>query len=171
VDVRYALVHAQTPNSGTTGGFRLKTNGTSGYGYLQIINTAETVEYGFLRFDQNATEEMYWSGKITAADNITAFSDETLKTDIKQIPDAIEKVLGIRGVTYRKIDAKEPDKYYTGVIAQEVQRVLPEAVEIDSDGVMSVAYGNMVGVLIEAIKEQQLTIKQLEARINKLESE
>ena len=83
---------------------------------------------------------------ITATNDITAFSDERLKSDIETIDKALDKVMNMRGVSFIKQAEKK-----IGVIAQEVEKVLPEVV---SDGeYKSVAYGNMVGVLIEAIKE------------------
>ena len=85
-------------------------------------------------------------GAITASGDITAFSDERLKSDIETIDNALDKVMNMRGVSFTKQAEKK-----IGVIAQEVEKVLPEVV---SDGeYKSVAYGNMVGVLIEAIKE------------------
>jgi Chaperone of endosialidase len=65
-------------------------------------------------------------------------------------------------VSFTKIDS---NKKGIGVIAQEVQEVLPEVVVEGSDGILSVAYGNIVGVLIEAIKEQQKQIEELKAKI------
>jgi hypothetical protein len=86
------------------------------------------------------------SGTIVADGDITAFSDERLKSDIKTIDNALDKVMNMRGVSYTKQAERG-----IGVIAQEVEKVLPEVV---TDGeYKSVAYGNMVGVLIEAIKE------------------
>jgi hypothetical protein len=87
-------------------------------------------------------------GAIFAAGNITAFSDIRLKTDIEVIPDALEKLCTLRGVTYQRIDTKER---HTGLIAQEVQAVLPEAVT--GGEYLGVAYGNMMGLLVEAVKE------------------
>ncbi len=86
------------------------------------------------------------STTITATGNITAFSDERLKTDVETIENALDKVMSMRGVTYTMQAEKG-----TGVIAQEVEKVLPEVV-VDNE-YKSVAYGNMVGVLIEAIKD------------------
>ena len=86
------------------------------------------------------------TGTITASGDITAFSDERLKSDIETIDDALYKVMNMRGVSYTKQAEKG-----IGVIAQEVEKVLPEVV---TDGeYKSVAYGNIVGVLIEAIKD------------------
>lgn len=89
------------------------------------------------------------TGALTATGNVTAYSDIRLKTDIQVIPDALGKVELLRGVTYTRKDSGEQ---HTGVIAQEVAAVLPEAVD-KSGEYLSVAYGNMVGLLIEAIKE------------------
>ena len=94
------------------------------------------------------------SGAIVADGDITAFSDERLKSDVKTIDNALDKVMNMRGVSYTKQAEKG-----VGVIAQEIEKVLPEVV---TDGeYKSVAYGNIVGVLIEAIKEQQKQIDEL----------
>ena len=94
------------------------------------------------------------TGTITAGGDITAFSDERLKSDIETIDNALDKVMNMRGVSYIKQAEKG-----IGVIAQEIEKVLPEVV---TDGeYKSVAYGNIVGVLIEAIKEQQKQIDEL----------
>ena len=94
------------------------------------------------------------SGAIVADGDITAFSDERLKSDVKTIDNALDKVMNMRGVSYTKQAEKG-----VGVIAQEIEKVLPEVV---TDGeYKSVAYGNIVGVLIEAIKEQQNQIDEL----------
>jgi hypothetical protein len=90
-------------------------------------------------------------GEIYASGDIIAFSDERKKTDIEVIPNALEKVLQLRGVTFNKLD--DDNRRHAGVIAQEVEKVLPEVVYTAEDGTKSVAYGNLVGLLIEAIKE------------------
>ena len=95
---------------------------------------------------------------ITAGGNITAFSDERLKTEIKTIEDALNKVKQMRGVNFIK-----DEKYNTGVIAQEIQKIMPEVVD-DSHEYLSVAYGNLVGVLIEAIKELADKVDRLEKK-------
>jgi len=112
-------------------------------------------------------------GKLTATGDIVAFSDRKLKTNIQNIPNAIDKIKQINGVTYNRIDIPQAGKQ-TGVIAQDVIKVLPEAVSTNIDAetkeeTLAVAYGNMVGLLIEGIKEQQNTIDALEDRIKNLE--
>jgi len=112
--------------------------------------------------------QMDMSGNLTMAGNITAYSDMRLKENIEVIPDALAKVQQLRGVTFTRNDVEDLEKRHTGVIAQEVEAVLPEAVSEDNDGIKNVAYGNMVGLLIEAIKEQQTQINELIAQVKSL---
>lgn len=99
------------------------------------------------------------SGNFTATGNITAYSDKRLKDNIKTIDDALTKVKSLRGVTFDK-DGKRG----LGVIAQEVEVILPEVVQKNEE-YLSVAYGNIVGLLIEAIKEQQTQIEELKSKL------
>jgi len=89
---------------------------------------------------------------LTCINNITGYSDLRLKTDIEVITDALDKVNALRGVMFTRIDTGERQ---TGLIAQDVQAVLPEAVKEGSDEhhTLSLAYGNLAGLLVEAIKE------------------
>jgi hypothetical protein len=107
------------------------------------------------------------SGNMTVAGNVTAYSDIRLKDNIRVIDHAIEKVKAIRGVYFTRNDQDDKLKLHTGIIAQEVELVLPEVVSEDNEGKKNVAYGNMVGLLIEAIKEQQKQIDELKALIKK----
>ena len=104
------------------------------------------------------------SGNILATGTVNASSDISLKDNITPIPNAIDKVLQIRGVTFNRNDI-EDNPQQAGVIAQEVEKVLPEVVSEDKDGIKSVAYGNMVSLLIEAIKEQQGQINMLKEKL------
>ena len=92
----------------------------------------------------------------------TSLSDANKKTNIRPIENAIEITKKLEGVRFDWIDSGAPS---IGVIAQEVEKVLPELV-VESDGTKSVSYGNIVGVLIEAIKEQQVRIEELERKSN-----
>jgi len=97
---------------------------------------------------------------LTASGNVTAYSDKRIKTDISKIDNALEKVCSVSGYTYKRTDTGDERKH-TGVIAQEVIKVLPEVVHGSEETTYSVAYGNMVGLLIEAIKELKSEIDEL----------
>ena len=103
------------------------------------------------------------AGNIAASGNVSAYSDERLKDNIVTIPNALAKVMALRGVEFDKDGA-----HNIGVIAQEVQKVVPEVVFENTDEMktLSVAYGNLVGLLIEAIKDQQAQIDELRAKVN-----
>jgi len=109
------------------------------------------------------TLDMSGAGAATFNNDVTAFSDERLKSNIITIPDALSKVSEMRGVHYVR-DATGKDS--TGVIAQEMQKVAPELVLTAEDemGTLSVNYGNITGYLIEAIKELKAEIEDLKAR-------
>ena len=123
------------------------TSGTSGYPiHVQLTS--------------NNGVSIYANGLITQS------SDLTLKNDIEIIENAVEKVKQIRGVTYLRNDI-DSNIRTAGVIAQEVQKVLPEVVHTNNDGKLMVSYGNMVSLLIEAIKEQQSEIDEIRSLLNK----
>ena len=103
------------------------------------------------------------AGAFTATGDITAFSDARVKENIETIPDALNKVSALRGVTYNKLGES---KLSMGVIAQELLEVIPEVVHENKDGMYSVAYGNIVAVLIEAMKEQQEQINDLKIKLD-----
>jgi hypothetical protein len=102
---------------------------------------------------------------LVVSGNITAYSDIRLKNNIQKIENAIDKVKQINGITYDRVENPELPRQ-TGVIAQEVIKVLPEAVLGTEDTQYSVAYGNMVGLLIEAIKELNQKVEMLEEKLN-----
>lgn len=87
------------------------------------------------------------TGNLTVSGDVTSSSDVRLKSDIETIESALDLVSRMRGVRYTMAGQRR-----VGVIAQETLEVVPEVVNVDGE-YMSVAYGNLVGVLIEAIKE------------------
>ena len=107
------------------------------------------------------TEALHVTGNILASGNVTAYSDERLKDNIETLQGS--KVLEMRGVSYTK-----DGELSSGVIAQEIEKVAPELVHTAKDeiGTKSVAYGNLVGYLIEAIKDQQKQIDDLKERLD-----
>jgi hypothetical protein len=113
------------------------------------------------------------NGAITATGDITAYysSDRRFKSNIQLIPNALEKVTKLNGVTWTwNEDVNEVTKTTpnTGLIAQEVQEVLPEVVMEREDGHLGLDYSKMMGLLVEAIKEQQTQIHSLTLEIEKL---
>jgi hypothetical protein len=112
------------------------------------------VAAGFVIIDQ--------TGTFTASGNIAANSDAKLKTNVKTIDNALSKVSALRGVTFDRIDT---GKAGLGLIAQEAQKVIPELVHEDTkDGTLSISYGNIVGLLVEAVKELRAEVIALKAR-------
>ena len=97
-----------------------------------------------------------FSGTVTAP-NFVSSSDARLKTDIAPIADALAKVQALTGVTFTMAGS---DARQMGLIAQDVQAVAPEAV-VDAEGVLRLAYGNLVGLLVEAIKDLAQEVDQL----------
>ena len=106
-------------------------------------------------------------GTITATADVVAYSDRRVKENISTINDALNKVLSLRGVTYNRTD-KEDKSEKIGVIAQEIQEILPQVVQEQEDGMLGVSYGNITAVLIEAVKEQQTQIEELKQLVNQL---
>lgn len=136
----------------THGGGIYMTDGT----WVRVFNNKK------FYVTNTANDSINTEGGITAAGNITAFSDKRVKTDLQVIPEALDKVCKLTGYTYERTDGEF--KRQTGVIAQEVLEVLPEAVEsytVEDEERLGVSYGNMVGLLIESIKELKAEIDEL----------
>jgi len=114
------------------------------------------------------------TGSITATGEITAYySDVNLKKDIVEITDPIAKVMALRGVTFRPnqtaLDLGIADKEEVGVIAQEVEAVLPQLVCPSAfDGYKTVKYDKLTALLLEAVKAQQAQIEELSAQLAQL---
>lgn len=139
-------------DGGTTISTKMSIKGSGRVG----IGTTDPTN-GFLEVNGNVS-----GTSIYASANIVAYSDARSKTNVTTITNALDKVDAIRGVTYNKVE--DPDGIrYMGVIAQELQEVLPEVVAEGEDGRLAVAYGNIVGVLIEAVKELKAEIAELKA--------
>lgn len=126
-----------------------------------------------LTFYTNDTEQLRISstGAATFTREVTAIdfnttSDIRVKENIEPIQDALDKLQAINGVTFNFISDSEKLRH-AGVIAQDVEKVLPEAVKELESGIKHVAYGNLIGLLIEAIKEQQKQIDALKVLLNK----
>jgi len=157
----YGLMFAGTGTFGTHGGVTadwatyFTMNNAAGRGWIFKTSTGTAGNVASINT----------VGTATFAGNVAAASDARLKKDLCVIENAVNKVSQLTGYTYTRIDSGERQ---TGLIAQDVEKVLPEAVI--SGSTLSLAYGNMVGLLVEAIKEQQQIITKQESRLAKLES-
>jgi hypothetical protein len=89
-------------------------------------------------------------------------SDLRLKTDLNRIDGALDRVEALTGYTFTRIDSGARE---TGLVAQDVERVLPEAVVQGTDGMLGLSYGNLAGLLVEAIKELRAEVSELRARL------
>ena len=148
---------------GSANGLRFRDDhaGTvRGYVYSNNSN-----QIGFLNSSASWSLQCDNSGNVTATGNVTAYSDARLKTNVNTINDALSIVGKLRGVSF---DWKESGKRSIGVIAQEVEKVLPELVltqqVLDPTGeseIKSVDYGKIVGVLINAINELKEEVEEL----------
>ena len=147
-----------TSISGTYPNFTISSTDTN-----TDTNTTYTAGNGLTLTSTEFKMSGSYTGDFTASGDVTAYSDERLKSNITTIEDALDKVKAMRGVMFDKTDSLTSElRQSTGVIAQETEQVLPEVVHNDENtGYKSVAYGNIVGVLIEAIKEQQSQIEDL----------
>jgi hypothetical protein len=102
---------------------------------------------------------------ILASGDIVGFSDRRFKDDLRIIPGALDKLTLLNGYTYVRNDIEDVSSRFAGVVAQEVEQVLPEVVYTDDRGYKSVAYPNMVALTIEAIKEIRVELETIKEQI------
>jgi len=150
--------------TGTYFDFNLSDDNNNDWWRWRFNPTGSTVYDAMtLKPVSNGNSNLTVNGTIRATGDVISNSDIRLKSDIKPINNPIETVKALNGKTYIK-----DDKASIGLIAQEVEEVLPQLVHTASDemGTKSVAYGNIVAVLIEAVKEQQKQIDELKEKLN-----
>jgi hypothetical protein len=160
---------------GASGSSLLYIGGTSGNYFRFHTNNADTyfdMNCGNLYWRQGSSTRFYFyttTANMTINGSLTQNSDIRVKENIVEISDCIGKIQAIRGVYYNRTDFNT-DITKIGVIAQEVEEVLPELIlEAPDTGLKSVAYAELTAVLINAVKEQQVIIDDLKLRIEKLE--
>lgn len=167
--------------SGTAGTFDFVANGRSWVALATAsdqrdaldLNTTDDVQFDSLGVGTAASGT---TGEIRATDNITGYysSDSRLKENIINIPDALDKVSMLKGVMFDWTDEhiKErggEDGYFvkkrdTGLIAQDVQHILPEIVRKKKDGYLGIQYDKIVGLLVESIKELKAEVEELKSK-------
>jgi Chaperone of endosialidase len=180
VDLTNGAILASGPiivSSGTSSFTQRKFEGTSAYNVFSgwddngvyMDNNSNIRGYRWSR-SSGATTLMTLdaSGNLTATGDITAFSDERLKSNIATIQNPLEIIKGIKGVSYDRIDTGESSM---GVIAQDLLPDLSVLVKETNDGTLSVNYNGLSAVFIEAIKELTIQVEQLKQEIKKLKGE
>jgi len=104
--------------------------------------------------------------------NLNNKSDSSLKTDVKPLNDILQKIRRLQAVSYTwkkdSVEASKKQRQY-GLLAQEVRKIFPELVKPDHEGYLTVSYIQLVPLLIEALKEQQVNLEKQEARVLELE--
>ena len=146
---------------------------TSNVGSNTLIHAAGSVGIGTSTIKSG--NKLHIEGSIYSSSNVTAMgsmfasgsfvstSDRAVKYDLERISNALDRVSQLTGYTFSRSDRTEGVRE-TGLIAQDVLEVLPEAVATDASGRLSVAYGNMAGLIVEALKDLKDRVTALEAR-------
>ena len=129
------------------------------------VDLSGSLGVGISNYVDVLSHKLTVSGSIGINGTVKQISDERFKTNINTISGSLGKILSSRGVTF-DMDGNTQ----VGVIAQEIRETIPEVVHEDREGWLSVSYSNIVGVLIEAIKEQNTRIDELETRLTNLEN-
>lgn len=138
--------------------------GWSGTGAQRVQNIGISAVYVGDAFDwrlriNRASGDLFTKGAINATGDIQGLSDESVKDNVRQITGALDKIEALLGVMYERND--QDGKASTGLIAQNVKLVMPEVVGQREDGKLTVAYGNLMGLVVEAIKELRAEVNAL----------
>lgn len=141
--------------TGAFGGGYVMKDGTT---YAGMWTSGASIQFGIGTASAMTVVGSLSSTGFSSPNNVSAYSDARLKTDIETITGALELVNNLRGVRYTRDNIR-----HVGVIAQEVQEVIPELVDTNHE-YLAVYYANMVGVLIEAIKELSAKVDKLEGK-------
>ena len=123
---------------------------------LGTMSTKSAADYDAVIAAKAALSGATFTGVVTAP-NFVSSSDVRLKSDVETIADALSLICALRGVRFTMDGDRQ-----IGVVAQEVEPILPEVVRADQAGQLSVAYGNITGLLIEAVKELTARVAALE---------
>jgi hypothetical protein len=144
--------------------FGIWKNNLNEYDKNLFIDTNITTNYiNALEINKNISDNKFI---LNFNGTISSTSDQRLKNDIRVIDNALNKLCTLRGITYENIGSIAPVKRQTGLLAQEVNEVLPEAVSINNDGYYNIAYGNLAGLIVESIKELREEIRLIKVNLN-----
>lgn len=189
-----AKFHVASGSSGYAGnyfpGMILEGNGSTYFNFLAPNNTESGVLFGKasdivsggivynnpgnpnslqLRTNGNITRMIiYNNGNAWLQGTLIQASDARLKKDIALLRNPLQKIMQLNGYTYHWKNETADNNLQTGVLAQEVQKLFPELVTENKDGLLAVNYSGLIPVLIESIKEQQKQINAQQEQINYL---
>ncbi len=170
-------------DSSIDNGARLQVNGGLNASPFDIYsNTSSNNIYSGINWVNNTTTKA-WAVKNGGQDEFYVYgngqaysygwntiSDSTLKEHVTNIPNALSKVLRLQGVTYNLKQNGIMRKRQMGLIAQAVERIVPEVVTTNDNGIKTIAYSNMIGLLVEAIKQEDVKINDLQHKVDSLTS-
>lgn len=163
--INASLLRFQVDGTGSTHAFFASTSSTASTELMRIQGNGN-VGIG----TTSPSYRLHVSGgDIYCTGNITAFSDSNYKKDLERIENAVDKLSTLTGYTFAFTeDTSEQPKRYAGLLAQEVHSVLPEVVSVEPDtGKMGVSYGNMMALIVNAIKELKNDIQDLKQYVYK----
>lgn len=133
----------------------------------QPTNAASFMNFYFQGFGDVLS--LRGDGDATLNGVLTHNSDSRLKKHIRRLSGSLKKINELSGYLYDWIDVNKDNRSQIGLLAQEVQKVLPELVKQDEKGILSVNYSGLIPVMINALKEQQAIIERLQDRVSALE--
>jgi hypothetical protein len=167
----------------TAGQFRLNLNGTgarysfydrSSSGQVEIFTIKGNGTVGIN--NTNPDEALHVNGNIKVNADVVHSSDRRFKKDISKLADCLEKLMTVKGASYKFRQEKFPDlgfddQVHFGFIAQDMEQIYPELVITYSDGYKGINYTGLLPVIVECIKEQQAIIADKITRIENLEAQ
>ena len=157
-------------------------NLTTGSGNILLgrgldVATSTTNDYLIIGNNRTGVGNVFYgsmiTGNMTLKGTLVAASDRRLKRDIRPIKNAMDKIMRLNGVIYRwKKSFKDDGRDYFGLIAQDVEKIVPEVVFLTREGNKeerySVAYDDLVPLLIEGVKEQDRELESLGRELSAL---
>jgi hypothetical protein len=150
-------------NSTTKSGAFVHNDSQGGWGVFAAANTYGTAVYGVNHDTMNGWA-LYGEGRSSGSGMWVNTSDARLKKDIADSSIGLAEVAKLRPVTYRWKDAKHGTDEQLGFLAQDVQKLVPQAVTKGPDGMLMMSYSTLIPALVKAIQEQQAQIASLQAR-------
>lgn len=173
-----ARLHIKGFDGSINNHIRLEDNNSTDFasmyytGDLVFRNEKALGDFYFKDNAGNNAMSLFSSGNMTIGGTLTETSDQRLKHRIQPLSSALEKLMRLNGCNYYwKPELNKDTSLQTGLIAQNVEEVIPELVRSDAEGIKSVNYSGVTPYLIEAIKEQQTVINAQQLKLDALEKE